>query len=180
MPLEQVWRLAGPWYANRLDEDWRPRTTEAIEQLFADAGLTGDFWRMTADRKLQTSNFYLYPPRIAPAIRPAGLPSRRTSRSDPDGSRCRATRRECDPAEPGRVRVDGARPPTRRKTSRPRASARSTLRTSKIDGRRLRRIGKNQPSASSPIAKPGGSKRLAHIDDRPRSSTRQSMGRSQR
>ena len=46
VPLEQVWRLAGPWYANRLDEDWRPRTPEAIEQLFADAGLTADFWRV--------------------------------------------------------------------------------------------------------------------------------------
>lgn len=46
MPLEQVWRLAGPWYANRLDEDWRPRMPETIEQLFTEAGLTGDFWRV--------------------------------------------------------------------------------------------------------------------------------------
>jgi hypothetical protein len=46
VPLEQVWRLAGPWYANRLDEDWRPRTPETIEQLFMEAGLTGNFWKM--------------------------------------------------------------------------------------------------------------------------------------
>ena len=46
VPLEQVWRLSRPWYANRLDEDWRPRTPEAIEQLFADAGLTGEFWKV--------------------------------------------------------------------------------------------------------------------------------------
>ena len=46
MPLEQVWRLAGPWYANRLDEDWQPRTADAMQRLLTDAGLTGDFWRV--------------------------------------------------------------------------------------------------------------------------------------
>jgi hypothetical protein len=46
VPLEQLWRLAGPWYANRLDEQWRPRTVETIERLFADAGLTGEFWQV--------------------------------------------------------------------------------------------------------------------------------------
>ena len=46
VPLDQVWRLSGPWYANRLDEDWAPRTPEAIERLLSEAGLTGDFWRV--------------------------------------------------------------------------------------------------------------------------------------
>jgi hypothetical protein len=41
-----VWRLAGPWYADRLDERWSPRTPEAMERLLADAGLRGDFWRV--------------------------------------------------------------------------------------------------------------------------------------
>jgi hypothetical protein len=48
VPLEQVWRLAGPWYANRLDDDWAPRTPDAIEALFTEAGLVGDFWRVRA------------------------------------------------------------------------------------------------------------------------------------
>lgn len=44
VPLQQVWQLAQPWYADRLDDDWTPRTPENIEQLFSAAGLTGDFW----------------------------------------------------------------------------------------------------------------------------------------
>jgi hypothetical protein len=46
VPLEQVWRLAGPWYGDRLDEDWQPRTPEAMQRLLSDAGLTGEFWRV--------------------------------------------------------------------------------------------------------------------------------------
>jgi hypothetical protein len=46
VPLEQVWRLTAPWYADRLDYDWTPRTPAAMERLLADAGLTGDFWRV--------------------------------------------------------------------------------------------------------------------------------------
>jgi hypothetical protein len=46
VPLEQVWRLAGPWYADRLDERWAPRTPDAMQRLLADAGLTGEFWRV--------------------------------------------------------------------------------------------------------------------------------------
>jgi hypothetical protein len=47
VPLEQVWRLAGPWYANRVDLEWTPRDPATIEQLFSDAGLAGEFWRVT-------------------------------------------------------------------------------------------------------------------------------------
>jgi len=46
VPVDRLWRLSRPWYADRLDEDWRPKTPEVIERLFADAGLTGDFWRV--------------------------------------------------------------------------------------------------------------------------------------
>jgi len=46
VPLEQVWRLTAPWYADRLDYDWTPRTSDAIERLLTDAGLTDDFWRV--------------------------------------------------------------------------------------------------------------------------------------
>lgn len=46
VPLDQVWRLAGPWYADRLDEEWAPRTPEDAERLLVGAGLTGGFWRL--------------------------------------------------------------------------------------------------------------------------------------
>jgi len=44
--LEQVWRLATPWYADRLDYEWTPRKPEAMTELFDGAGLTGEFWRV--------------------------------------------------------------------------------------------------------------------------------------
>jgi hypothetical protein len=44
--LDRVWTLARPWYADRLDYGWRPRTADVMERLFAEAGLTGDFWRI--------------------------------------------------------------------------------------------------------------------------------------
>jgi hypothetical protein len=43
-PLEQAWRLAEAWYSNRLEPDWRRRSPEEAEALFAELGLTGDFW----------------------------------------------------------------------------------------------------------------------------------------
>ena len=46
MPLDQVWTLAQPWYADRLDETWRPRTPDAMQRLLDAAGLTGPFWRV--------------------------------------------------------------------------------------------------------------------------------------
>jgi hypothetical protein len=46
--LDQVWGLADAWYANRLAPDWRRRTAEEAEALFAELGLTGEFWRLTA------------------------------------------------------------------------------------------------------------------------------------
>jgi len=46
VPLDRLWRLSVPWYADRLDEDWRPKTPEVIEQLLTEAGLAADFWRV--------------------------------------------------------------------------------------------------------------------------------------
>ena len=45
-PLGQLWRLADAWYADRLAPDWRRRTPDEAEALFASLGLTGDFWRL--------------------------------------------------------------------------------------------------------------------------------------
>jgi hypothetical protein len=44
--LDRLWALARPWYGDRLDYGWQPRTAETMERLFAEAGLTGDFWRI--------------------------------------------------------------------------------------------------------------------------------------
>jgi len=43
---EQLWLLAQAWYSNRLAADWRRKTPDEVEALFADLGLIGDFWRL--------------------------------------------------------------------------------------------------------------------------------------
>lgn len=44
--LEQQWQLAKRWYADRMSPGWRRRSPEEAEAVFADVGLTGDFWRL--------------------------------------------------------------------------------------------------------------------------------------
>lgn len=41
-----VWRLAVPWYGDRLDPEFRPHTREHNQQLLNECGLTGPFWRL--------------------------------------------------------------------------------------------------------------------------------------
>ena len=43
--LGQLWGLADAWYRDRLAADWRRRTPEEAEAIFAGLGLTGEFWR---------------------------------------------------------------------------------------------------------------------------------------
>ena len=45
-PLETCWRLADAWYGERVSPEWRRRTPEEAEGLFAELGLEGDFWRL--------------------------------------------------------------------------------------------------------------------------------------
>ena len=45
--LDAAWRLARAWYADKLSPEWRRATPAGAERIFADAGLTGDFWRLT-------------------------------------------------------------------------------------------------------------------------------------
>jgi hypothetical protein len=42
--LETAWRLARPWYGDRLDHGWRPKSAQRMRELFDGAGLSGDFW----------------------------------------------------------------------------------------------------------------------------------------
>ena len=48
LSLGQQWELARIWYANRMAPDWRPPTPQEAEAVFANIGLTGDFWRLTS------------------------------------------------------------------------------------------------------------------------------------
>jgi hypothetical protein len=47
LTLEQQWELARVWFADRLSPDWRRRTPDEAEAIFAGLGLTGEFWRLT-------------------------------------------------------------------------------------------------------------------------------------
>jgi hypothetical protein len=44
--LEQTWALARAWHLDRRDPEWRRRTVEESEALFAAVGLSGQFWRL--------------------------------------------------------------------------------------------------------------------------------------
>ena len=47
LTLDQQWRLARIWYADRMAPEWRRRTPQEAEAVFASLGLTGEFWRLT-------------------------------------------------------------------------------------------------------------------------------------
>jgi len=46
LSLDQGWRLAQAWYGDRLSPDWRPKTVDQAQALFAEIGLRGPFWRL--------------------------------------------------------------------------------------------------------------------------------------
>jgi hypothetical protein len=46
VPSATMWRLAQPWYGDRLDPGWSPRPAAAAQQLLTRCGLTGEFWRL--------------------------------------------------------------------------------------------------------------------------------------
>ena len=44
--LEQLHRLALPWYGDRLDPGWQPQTREHRQRLLEGCGLSGPFWKL--------------------------------------------------------------------------------------------------------------------------------------
>jgi hypothetical protein len=44
--LAQLHQLALPWYGDRLDREWSPRSREHRQRLLEESGLTGPFWRL--------------------------------------------------------------------------------------------------------------------------------------
>jgi len=48
--LDQLWRLAVAWYANRLTIESRRPAPDEMVSLFASIGLTGPFWDPKSDQ----------------------------------------------------------------------------------------------------------------------------------
>jgi hypothetical protein len=47
LTLEQGWKLASVWYGeDRRDPAWRRRTLDETEAVFAELGLTAEFWNL--------------------------------------------------------------------------------------------------------------------------------------
>ena len=47
LSLQQCWQLAQAFYApDKRMPDWRRKTVDEIEVLFAEIGLTSPFWRL--------------------------------------------------------------------------------------------------------------------------------------
>ena len=47
MSLETAWELARAWYGpDRRQPEWRRRTLDEVEALFAQLGLTSSFWNL--------------------------------------------------------------------------------------------------------------------------------------
>lgn len=46
LSVDQQWRLAQAWYENRLRPGFRRHTVEEAEAMFAEVGLTGQFWSL--------------------------------------------------------------------------------------------------------------------------------------
>jgi hypothetical protein len=44
--LEQQWKLAQAWYADRMELDWRRKTSEEVEALWTELGFTSSFWAL--------------------------------------------------------------------------------------------------------------------------------------
>jgi hypothetical protein len=46
LTVEQAWKLADPWYRDRMAADWRRRTADEAHELFRSLGLTSEFWQL--------------------------------------------------------------------------------------------------------------------------------------
>ncbi len=46
--LEQQWKLAKTWYADRMTPNWQRKTPGEIKSVFAQLGLGGGFWKIEA------------------------------------------------------------------------------------------------------------------------------------
>ena len=47
--MEQLWKMATTWYSSRLERESRRPQADEIRGIFADIGLTENFWDPKAD-----------------------------------------------------------------------------------------------------------------------------------
>jgi hypothetical protein len=47
LSLSQGWKLAKAWYGDRLNPNWRPKTSEEAQRAFGEIGLKGSFWKLS-------------------------------------------------------------------------------------------------------------------------------------
>ena len=45
LSIPQVWELSQRWYHNRLSLDYHGRSTEQVQEIFRELGLTSEFWQ---------------------------------------------------------------------------------------------------------------------------------------
>jgi hypothetical protein len=48
VPINGLWRLAGPWYGDRLAADYAPRPRDVSQRILTEAGFIGEFWQLPA------------------------------------------------------------------------------------------------------------------------------------
>jgi phosphoribosyl-ATP pyrophosphohydrolase len=46
LSLQQVWELSKLWYHNRMLLEYHGRSMEQVAEIFKQAGLTSDFWKV--------------------------------------------------------------------------------------------------------------------------------------
>jgi hypothetical protein len=44
LSIDQTWELSQRWYHNRLSLDYHGRTIDQVQEIFAELGLTSEFW----------------------------------------------------------------------------------------------------------------------------------------
>jgi len=45
LSIERLWQLSQRWYHNRMSPEYRGRTTEQVQEIFKEVGLTSEFWQ---------------------------------------------------------------------------------------------------------------------------------------
>ena len=46
LSIPQLWDLSQRWYYNRMSPEYQGRTLEQVQEIFKEAGLTSDFWKI--------------------------------------------------------------------------------------------------------------------------------------
>jgi hypothetical protein len=45
LPIPGLWELSQHWYQDRLAPEYHGRTTEQVQEIFKEVGLTSEFWQ---------------------------------------------------------------------------------------------------------------------------------------